>query len=204
MESINPAALLTPPGPAPTRASLPEMSTQDFLKLLVTQLTHQDPLEPMGNEELLRQIASIREIELSTTLTDSLQTLTGQQHFASASSLIGQYVTGLPGPDGATQRGLVVGIRFAPQGQTVLLLSNGAELSLSQVGTIESPLRAGEALIGQKVAGVDRRDSSQPEAVEGVVTASRLDDAGQVLLELDSGHDLRLIDVLGVEEVAND
>lgn len=40
-----------------------ELTSQDFLKLLVTQLTYQDPLDPMGNEELLRQISSIREIE---------------------------------------------------------------------------------------------------------------------------------------------
>jgi flagellar basal-body rod modification protein FlgD len=176
------------------------MGTQDFLNLLVTQLTHQDPLEPTGNEELMRQISSIREIELSTTLTDSLRTLTGQQNFGSASSLIGQYVTGLPGQDGSAPRGMVVGVRFDEGQRIMLLLADGTELPMDQVSAIESPQRAAESLVGLKVAGVDRRDAGNDGPVEGVVTEARVDDAGNVLLELDSGHDLRLADVTTVTD----
>jgi flagellar basal-body rod modification protein FlgD len=180
--------------------ALAGMGTQDFLNLLVTQLTHQDPLEPTGNEELMRQISSIREIELSTTLTESLRALSGQQNFGSASSLIGQYVTGLPQPDGAVPRGLVVGVRFDEGRQIMLLLADGTELRMDRVSAIESPQRAAESLIGLKVAGFDRRGAGERELVEGVVTATRVGDAGQVVLELDTGHDLRLMDVSTVTE----
>ncbi len=56
--------------PAKKGNAFDELGSSDFLKLMLTQLTNQDPLEPTGNEELLRQISSIREIELSTTLTE--------------------------------------------------------------------------------------------------------------------------------------
>jgi hypothetical protein len=152
----------------------------------------------MGNEELLRQISSIREIELSTTLTDSLRALTGQQNFGSASALVGQYVTSLPDENGVVERGIVVGVRFAPGGGPVLLLGNGTEMPLERVSTVEPPLRAAEALIGQAVVGVDRRDRSNPEVVEGIVTGARTDASGEVMLELDTGRDLRFRDLVSV------
>ena len=201
MDPINVTTPINPTGVVNTVESLPGLGSQDFLKLLVAQLTNQDPLDPTSNQELFQQIASIREIELSTTLTDSLRTLTGQQRFSSASSLIGQYVTSLPGPNGLEDRGVVVGVRFAVDGRPILLLGSGAELHLDRLSTIELPLRAGEALVGQKITGVDRRDPSDPRAVEGVVTGVRLNEGGEVVLELDSGDDLRLADVMTVTDV---
>ncbi len=202
MEPINAATTLAAPPPR-SGNSFDELGSSDFLKLLLTQLTNQDPLEPTGNEELLRQISSIREIELSTTLTDSLRVLTGQQHMTAASSMIGQYVTGLPNADGVAGRGLVMGVRFAG-GQPVLLLSSGAELSLDQVATLEPPLRAAEALIGQSAVGLDTRDPKSPKLVEGVVTGARLDEKGEALLELDTGDDLRLRDVVSAVTPADE
>ncbi len=184
-------------------ASFAALGSDDFLRLLITQLTHQDPLAPTGNEELLRQISSIRDIELSTTLTKSLQNLTGQQNFASASALIGRFVTGQGGSDGETTSGVVAAVRFDGNGRAILQLANGAELGLDQVIAIEPPERIAETLIGQTIAGVDRRNPAQPQAVEGVVTAVRSDSpTGEVLLELDTGRDLRLRDVLGVRAAA--
>lgn len=184
-------------GAAPTN-SFAELGSDDFLKLLIMQLRNQDPLEPVGNEELLRQISSVRDIELSTTLADSLRVLTGQQRFASASAFIGQYVTGVADEDGVAKQGVVVGVRFTEAGRPMLELANGSELPVEQVSTIEPPLRAAEALIGQPILGVDRRNPAEPRVVEGVVTAIRNDSNGEVLLELDSGDDLRFRDLMGV------
>lgn len=203
MDSINATTSLAFTSVGNRVESLPGLGSQDFLKLLVAQLTNQDPLDPTSNQELFQQIASIREIELSTTLTDSLRTLTGQQRFSSASSLIGQYVTSLPDANGLEDRGVVVGVRFAVDGRPILLLGSGAELQLDRLSTIELPLRAGEALVGQKITGVDRRDPSDPRAVEGVVTGVRLNEGGDVVLELDSGDDLRLADVMTVTDVVS-
>ncbi len=186
-------------GPANTFA---ELGTDDFFKLLITQLTNQDPLEPTGNEELLQQISSIRDIELSTTLTESLRLLTGQQNFASASSLIGQYVSGMPASGGEPVSGMVVGVRFEADGKAVLQLADGTEMPLDQVSTIQSPLGAAEALIGQTVVGVDMREPSSPQVAEGLVTAVRTDEHGEILLELDSGDDLRFRDLTGAASAA--
>lgn len=180
------------------------LGSQDFLKLMLTELTNQDPLEPTDNETLLRQISSIRDIELSTSLSDSIRQLTGHQQIGSASALIGQFVTGLPGEDGAVASGMVVGVRFSGNGRPLLQLSSGAQLPLEQVATVEPARQAAERLIGASIVGLDRRKADDPEFVEGMVTGVSESNTGEVLLELDTGVNLRLRDVIGIvsEEVA--
>lgn len=183
-------------GTATQANSFSALGSQDFLQLLITQLTNQDPLEPTGNEELLRQISSIRDIELTTTMSESLQGLTGRQSFASASALIGQYVTSMAGTEGVQQSGLVVGVRFTESNAAILQLSNGAEVPMVQVGAVQSPRQAAESLVGQMVHGTDRRNRSEVKEVEGVVSGVQTDSAtGDVMLELDNGNILRLRDV---------
>lgn len=199
MDTISATSLLSPQPTSSRTAgqSIAALDSNDFLKLLIAELTNQDPFEPTGNEELLRQISSIRDIELSTTQTESLRKLTSQQSIGSASSLMGQFVTGYSNPDGTIDRGMVVGIRFNESGSPTLVLSNGLEISMDRVNTIESPLHAGEALMNVNIVGVDRRDSANPQRVEGVVTSVKTNEQGEILLELDSGQDLRLTDVFG-------
>lgn len=175
------------------------LSSDDFFKLLITQLTNQDPMEPTSNQELLQQISSIRDIELSTTLTESLQRLAGQQQFGSASTLIGQYVTSVPGTDGNVQAGTVVAVKFDSQGLPRLQLSNGVELEMSQLASIVSPVQAAESMVGRLVTGLDRRNPAEPEVIEGLVTAVRVTEGGEVFLELDSGDDIRLRDVVATK-----
>ncbi len=168
---------------------------------MLTELTQQDPLQPTDSEALLRQISSIRDIELSTSLTESLQRLTGQQQIGSASSVIGQFVTSVPGNDGAVTQGLVVGVRFADGGRPVLMLSSGVQLPMDQLSSIEPPLQAAQRMVGQTVIGVDTRPVGAPEAVEGIVTGARVDPNGETLLELDNGMDLRLRDLVDAMNV---
>ena len=51
------------------------LRSDDFMKVLIAQLRYQDPFEPMGNEELLRQVATIRELEMNSQLTGRIRQL---------------------------------------------------------------------------------------------------------------------------------
>lgn len=192
------APTTTVPTAAGGNDALAGLGSQDFLSLLITQLRSQDPLNPVNNQELLNQISSIRDIEMSTTMTQSLRDLTGQQRFASVSSLIGQFVTGTPGADGVTQSGIVVGVRFLADGQPMLQLADGGEMPMTQLSSIASPARAAENLIGKAIVGVDRRDPVKPEVVSGVVSGVRPGDSGELMLELDTGRDLRFRDFVSL------
>ena len=178
--------------------SMSALTGDDFFRLLIAQLSTQDPMEPMSNEDIMRQMSSIRDIEANTTLTETLQSLVGQQHFAGASALIGKYVTGTDGEDGADVSGVVVGARFAPGGQAVLILESGDELPMSQVGTIEAADHLGEALVGKYVTGVDRRDPANPLEVAGIITSVNTGEKGALVLELDNGASLKLAEVSSI------
>lgn len=180
------------------------LGSDDFLKLLVAQLSYQDPLEPTSNEEIVNQISSIRDIEASTTLTQTLESLAESRGFGSAAGLLGQYVSGsADGGDGAEmpKSGIVVGLRVDPDGAMMLLLDTGEELPLSEVEHVTTAQQFADAFKGRSVTGIDRSDPRNPSPVEGVVTGVTTDPAGQVMLELDTGLALRLTDVTGALSV---
>lgn len=64
---------------APVSADVPTQSLADldeFLKLFLTQLNYQDPLEPMDNSAFLAQMAQFSQVELQNrTAENTLQTL---------------------------------------------------------------------------------------------------------------------------------
>ena len=167
----------------------------DFFELLIAQLVNQDPLEPTSNQDLLNQISSIRDIELSTSLSDSLTMLTQQQRFASAGSLIGNFVSGQD-QGGQEASGTVAAVRFDASGQAILELEDGTRLSLDSVESIRGGGDAGESLVGRFVTGVDRTDPASPRVIEGIVTEVTKNEAGEMAAELDTGESLPLTSVI--------
>ncbi|MDP2432473.1 MAG: flagellar hook assembly protein FlgD [Pseudomonadota bacterium] len=66
-----------------------------FLKLLVTQLKNQDPLNPMDNAEITSQMAQLSTVEGINKMNDSIASLTAQFNATQAlqgASLIGRQV----------------------------------------------------------------------------------------------------------------
>lgn len=72
-----------------------DLSSQDFLKIMFTELTNQDPLNAQDTKELLNQIGSIRSIESNVQLMERLSDLASQSLYAAGGNLIGKHVTGL-------------------------------------------------------------------------------------------------------------
>ncbi|WP_314425290.1 flagellar hook capping FlgD N-terminal domain-containing protein [uncultured Microbacterium sp.] len=82
-----------------------------FLKLLVTQLTHQDPSNPMDTNEMISQTTQLAMMEQLTTLTEN-----GSEAFAlnmrqAATALIGQEAS-YKDADGKTVTGIVTKVSF--------------------------------------------------------------------------------------------
>jgi flagellar basal-body rod modification protein FlgD len=177
------------------------LNSDDFFKLLIAQLSNQDPLEPTSNQELLNQISSIRDIQASTSLTRTLDNLANRQGFGSAAALIGQYVSGTQtAADGTTAAvsGQVVGLRIDPSGSTLLMLDSGNELALNSVEQVTNPAQFAAALKGRWISGLERSNPNNPTLVEGIVTGVSTDSSGKITLDLDNGAKVGLADVESV------
>lgn len=103
-----------------TGRGMSQLSSEDFTKLIITELTKQDPMQPNDTNALLNQIATIRSIESDTTLNSSLTSLVRQNDFASASTLIGKTISGIS-DENARVSGLVESISRTSSGTTVKL-----------------------------------------------------------------------------------
>jgi len=79
---------------------LKDLDINQFLQLMVSELTHQDPLNPMDNTQLVQQIGELRSIAASDQLTSTLQAVQTQQSLTTASSLIGRQVKALSSDNG--------------------------------------------------------------------------------------------------------
>lgn len=54
-----------------------QLGQDAFLKLLVTQLQHQDPTKPMADGEFITQLATFSSLEKLTQIADSTSALQG-------------------------------------------------------------------------------------------------------------------------------
>ena len=117
------------------------LKTEDFIKMMITQLQNQDPMEPAKNQELLAQMSQIGQLQSQTTLTDSLKSMVLQNNLGAAGNLIGKQVEGA-GPQGEEVSGLVNSVRVE-EGSVYLELDNGKTLELTKVFNIaEGPTAA--------------------------------------------------------------
>lgn len=106
----------------------------DFLKLLTTQLKHQDPLSPQDNNQFMVQIAQLSMVEQMQNLNDTLEHFfQTEQQFQSISLLDKKVI--IDDTDGTQITGKVESISFTPQGPKVVV--DGQEYFLSQVQQVE-------------------------------------------------------------------
>lgn len=71
-----------------------ELSSEDFVKIMFTELQNQDPTEPQDTSKLMEQLNSLRNIESNMQLMDEIGDLVGQNQFSSAANLVGKLVVG--------------------------------------------------------------------------------------------------------------
>ncbi|MCU0689027.1 MAG: hypothetical protein MUE97_04720 [Phycisphaerales bacterium] len=119
-----------------------ELSSEEFIRIITTELTRQDPLKPNDTNTLLTQLSSIRDIESQMNLTNSLDTLVSQNSFAAAGGMLGAAVTGVGTlPNGTTGRvtGLVVSIARTAKGPE-LTLDNGSKVLFDKIDGVTIPL----------------------------------------------------------------
>jgi flagellar basal-body rod modification protein FlgD len=112
------------------------LSQDDFLKLLIVQLTTQDPLKPLENTEFMSQMAQFSTLEQSKAMANDLTQLRSDQQLLQANALIGRQVSVLDNA-GNLVSGTVSGVALlsgAPQ-----IIVNGQGFALGSLLSVAAP-----------------------------------------------------------------
>lgn len=174
---INGVATASTPTSASSRTTdrgTSSLSSDDFFKLLVTELQQQDPLAPAKTGDMINQVAQIRSIELSKNLNDTLQSLNSANQTAGVSSLLGKLVAAKTlDSDGNVQEvtGVVTAVRFAADGTAVLELDTGRTVAAKDVTRITN-VDAVSAL--SSTGGATTVAATQPGAAATSTSSSTL------------------------------
>ena len=111
------------------------LSQEDFLEVLLAQLSFQDPLDPLDNKDFIAQLAQFTSLEQTRQFNEKLDTLLSFQKTGQAIGLLGRTVEVVT--DSGTVVGTVISTAFE-NGNPILNVqaANGAFLTgigLSQI-----------------------------------------------------------------------
>jgi flagellar basal-body rod modification protein FlgD len=129
---------ISAPAGGPALAATPnrfaDLSSEEFIKIIFTELGQQDPLQPSDTGALLEQLSSLRSIQADIELSSRLETLVMQNEMAAASGLIGKYVSGIT-PDAQRVEDFVLSVSRTQDGP-VLNLQSGMRVPMRNVDEI--------------------------------------------------------------------
>ncbi|TWH48601.1 flagellar hook assembly protein FlgD [Sporomusa sp. KB1] len=113
-----------------TQKTSDTLGKDDFLKLLITQLQYQDPMNPMEDKEFISQMAQFTSLEQMKNLNSSMQ-------MTQASSLIGMKVTWTNSSNAEVKTGVVNSVRLV-NGEPKLVIGSDS-IELSKITGVEFP-----------------------------------------------------------------
>jgi len=116
------------------RATPKQLGKDDFLKLLLTQLSKQDPTNPMKDQDFIAQMAQFSSLEQMKNISSSMQKLEMRQSY----QLVGKVVSGPDYVNGDTVTGLVGAIFFDGENKPFARV-NGRVIEVDKINFITDP-----------------------------------------------------------------
>ena len=107
------------------------MGRDAFMRLLVTELTYQDPMAPVDNKDFIAQLAQFSSLEAQENLQRIFEQSAQSMQWSYGVSLIGKTVYGV-GKDSGDVSGVVVGAGIE-DGNVVVELDSGDRIPLNTI-----------------------------------------------------------------------
>lgn len=95
--------------PANANTASNELDSNQFMQILLAQLTHQNPLEPMNNAEMMSQFSQLNSLQELRGINASMATVSAASQTTYLTSLIGKTVKASRA-DGKIIEGVVDGV----------------------------------------------------------------------------------------------
>jgi flagellar basal-body rod modification protein FlgD len=115
----------------------PSLGNADFLKLLIAQMQHQNPINPTSSTDMVTQLSQFSTVAGIQQMNANFTELMLLQGLTQASNLIGKPITFEQAGVTAPGRGVVSSVQV--QSGKVQLMVGSTAVALNQVRTVETP-----------------------------------------------------------------
>ncbi len=156
------------------------LSSDEFLQLMITELTNQDPMEPMSNQELLNQMATIQKLESDRMMTNSFEQLMDKfnglidrETLSTATRMIGELVSGTD-VNGQYTMGRIIAVGMDSD-QILVELDTGQQIAWENVSRLGG--KSQQDLVGEFIIG----RSQDGDRVAGTIEAVELEEESVIL-----------------------
>ncbi len=112
------------------------MGKDEFLKILITQLSHQDPTQPMEDKEFIAQMAQFSSLEQITNMSEGMGKVAELLAKSQALGLLGQNVNVMDGEQSITGT-----VEEVTGGDFPQVMVNGNYYDFSQVKSVRKSLK---------------------------------------------------------------
>ncbi len=116
------------------RTKAKEMGKDDFLKLLITQLTHQDPTNPVNDQDFIAQMAQFSSLEQMNNMSSNLGKLSDRM----SADMVGKYIMGKDSLSGNDVAGVAEALVYDESGDPYLKVGKHA-VNVSAVSMVSRP-----------------------------------------------------------------
>ncbi len=176
------------------------VSHDDFLMLLVTQMRNQDPLSPMENTEMMAQFAQLQQLDNQKVMTDAMLDMRTEYAVQGASSMIGKEVTSND-LSGVSKTGVVVGTYKDDKDNVRLTLDDGTVVTYEDITKVKDmselpDINAASNMMQKHIVGVDENAKAFEGIVKNVTTKN-----GQIYLNTYEGDSIPMIGVAQIREL---
>lgn len=128
--------------PSAAATTSQQLGKQDFLNLLILQMRHQDPLNPMDNQAMLAQMAQFSSLEQMSNLNENFANANQISGFMDATRLLGKDVDVFDPSSAPDSPGVITSkvssVSYGSSGP-VLQLENGMAIGISDVVKVSEP-----------------------------------------------------------------
>jgi flagellar basal-body rod modification protein FlgD len=111
----------------------------DYMKLLITQLQHQDPLQPMDNNQMASQLTMFSQLQQLESMNSSFTQALDSVQRSYANSLLGKQVSFADSETSSgSSSGTVQQVYSGTDGQLMLTVGNQA-VALEDILSVQNP-----------------------------------------------------------------
>lgn len=187
------------------------MGKDTFIKLLVTQLQNQDPLNPMDDKDFIAQTAQFSSLEQMMNMSKSFTNM-------QVNSYLGKHVIANDPKTGLTTEGIVTEVKTV-DGEYKIVVNSDKEFNLEDIQNVtddavdytslqqliymskDLQMMQSASLLGKKVQALDTSTADETDTIQGTVTEVQAVDGVYKITIKDEAGNTKQVNLTDIQKI---